>query len=680
MRDLERIWIVVLLCLSCCFPLYADWDVQHVGFESVTVQQLYSTGAYEFATLLNREGIYRRAVGTDEWTQVASYAICSTATPYFFTMGHCGSTIYTDAKIVSYDSGKTWEEYPYYPRIDNLLHSDGRLLMTARDTIFYTDDGESWNRAFVGDKFHSTLSKAGSLLFSSFYGGLRMSRDNGVTWEDISGGLPERTEVGSVVQINDNALLVTTENGLYWSSLYKFHWYPKKLYSQGEEVLAVRLIDRFETLDSVVYGFSTEDFIQKKDLVYRYSYSDGVVQATPVAVSVNYECFDICAFGDELAVASYDGVHLLDTTGKWEVAGRGFKRKPRVKSTYQGKDCLFALSDEGNRFYVHRSYNEGKTWDSIYAAYDTEQFSLRGDTLTLWGYPASKDSVYCSYDGGDTWSVVKKSTSHVLPALDSSAIRPDRVLWSGGDRVIGYSMDIVNNGKVAVHTTYISEDGGQTYEIATGILGGVREIADNGNGMLLGERYNDLAHSTDSGKTWRVLESEKPRNMVAYHKNIIFAEIEKPDEWDFVYGYSLDLGETWQPLLDTAWDYFYSPLSYRFEYGKATIVRDGLIYVRDLSEIGGTAVLSGRETPLSSNRVTVLPQNRSIEIHCSSAKSSSYKVALYTLSGRQIIVKKGTLAAGAQRILCDGLNLSSGIYLLKTRVAEKSFVQTLCIP
>lgn len=679
MSWIKTFYMAVLFCICGINILHADWDVQHVGFESVTVQQVYSTGSYEFATLLNREGIYRRAVGSSEWIQVASEEICSQATPYFFKMGHCGSTVYTNAQIISYDSGKTWEEYTQYPRIEDLLYCDGRLLMSSSDTIFYTENGENWTRAFVGAKFHSTLSKAGDLLFSSYYGGLRVSRDLGETWKDISGGLPERSKIGSVVQINDNALMVTTENGLYWSSLYKFHWYSKKLFSEGAEITPVRLVDRFVTLDSTVYGFSTEDFINKRDLVYRYEYYDGAVHATPLYRDVEYEQFDVCAFGNELAVAGYNGVHILDADGRWRIEGAGFKKKPRVKSIYEDTSRVFAISDEGNRYHVHRSLDGGKSWDSVFAAYDTDRFYVNGDTVKLFGPYGSNDTSYCSYDGGDTWTALIEERNQQSNRADSAAIRPDKILWKGGDRVIGYSMDLVNNGKVAVHKTYLSEDGGKTYEFATGILGGVREIADNGNGVLLGERYNDLAHSADSGKSWIILEGEKPRNLLAYHKNIIFAEIEKPDEWDFVYGYSLDLGKTWQPLLDTAWDYFYSPLFYRFQHGKATIIRDGLIYVRDVEEIGGTAILDHSESTVSNGALTVIPRNKGLHIQLYNNTETTFKTGLYSLQGRELLTKSGLLPVGVQQIELDGLDLSTGVYFLKTSLNDRLFVQKIRI-
>lgn len=671
----SALWLLFgLLCIA-----HGGWSVHHVGFESVSVQQVYSTGTYEFATLLNREGIYRRAAGTTEWIEVCPPVVCSAASPSIFKMAHCGRMVYTNANIYSNDSGKTWQESSTYFPIEHLLHSDGRLFVTNNDTIKFSDDGYHWHIAKVGERSYKALSQAGGLLFASYYGGLEVSRDRGLSWEDISGGLPERTAIGSVVQINDNAFLVTTDNGFYWSSLYKFAWYAKKLFIAGEEVATPKVVQQMVTVDTVVYGFSRDDQISQSDLVYRYEYKDGAVIASPLPGQRQRTRFAISVFGDKLALAGYDGVRLYDTVGEWDLAGEGFARKPRVFRVCQDEKRVFALSNEGNMYYLHRSLDGGTTWDSIYAAYNSDALSLRGDTLTLSGYPASLDSVFRSYDGGDSWQTVVVADNDTVE-IDTGQIIPQKIIWRGGDRVIGHTMKILGGGKTAVFYTYISEDGGESFELAEGVLSDVREIADNGHGQLLGERYNDLALSTDSGVTWRVLDIEPPRDMLAYHKNIIFAEIQNGDEWEFVYGYSTDMGKSWQPLLDTAGGYFHCYLPCYFEYGKATIIRDGLIYVRDLTEIGGTAIVTQKSPDLKRDPLKILNRKGSLEIACIANRITPYKAALYSVGGREILVKEGRLSPAKSSLSLQLFGVASGVYILQLDLAGNSFQRTVSIP
>lgn len=271
---MKRSYYGLLLVLVCCMlttrSLYAGWEATNGPFANA-ITCFYADGS----TFLvgTSTGMYRSEDAGSHWLQTPGqfivYDFCAIGKTIYAGTGEHGI-------IVSYDTGKTWEEIgsprPEIGWVSALIFHDGKLYAgtTYNNVHVSPDSGRTWtmfsdglpeyyynpkfavanNRLFIGvpNNFGGTeggvfildgnqwkptplrnlagfsLSVVGSRLIAGEYGVLYTSDDNGATWTERRENIP-LAYIRTIVQFGstlfagtDGAGVWTSDdNGLTWS-------------------------------------------------------------------------------------------------------------------------------------------------------------------------------------------------------------------------------------------------------------------------------------------------------------------------------------------------------------------------------------------------------------------------------------------------------------------------------
>jgi photosystem II stability/assembly factor-like uncharacterized protein len=221
---------VFLATTSGCFLSedYGDsWQIRNSGINNDTFCQFIGEGKNALY-LASQENLYRSVNNGDSWQILSnpnlpnSFGVIQVAEDDSFLFASTWSGY--DYIFRSADLGQTWENISTGPlvnhRVFNIKLSHNRLFVLATDNnvsqTFYSDDeGTTWipvpmNSGLTTSDAFDLFTKGDSLIVSTVDGKIFVSLDQGISWTDMSDGLPYPTVDGIYdIAINGNYLLAT---------------------------------------------------------------------------------------------------------------------------------------------------------------------------------------------------------------------------------------------------------------------------------------------------------------------------------------------------------------------------------------------------------------------------------------------------------------------------------------
>ncbi len=215
--------------------------------------------------------------------------------------------------------------------------------------------------------------------------GVYASTDEGISWFALNNGI-ETKEITAITSINDTLLIGTYNYGVYHSTDGGQTWLLSSNYNSNISVLAMVVKDQY------VFASTSEGLLRS---------SDGGVTWEDISFLPFYESVtEMCATGDKLIATDFTNTYASTDNGEnWNVIQSvGYE----IFSLYAKGDTVFA----GSRNKIYRSLDGGDTFIEIEISFDyslvnVNSFAYIGQTLFLGTTYAN--GVYKSTDNGAFW-------------------------------------------------------------------------------------------------------------------------------------------------------------------------------------------------------------------------------------------------------------------------------------
>jgi photosystem II stability/assembly factor-like uncharacterized protein len=407
----------------------------------------------------------------------------------------------------SEDGGITWKK-TNTSYIDDMYYTYGYYFANI------SVDASNENRVYIGG-VPLLFSEDGGKTFTSI-SKENVHADHHVTWIN-----PENPN--HIINGNDGGINISYDNGTHWI----------KCNNEAVGQLYAVNVDNQENYN--VYGglqdngvwFGPNDFKQNvawhqegnypyKELIGGDGMQIQIDSRNPNVVFTGYQ------FGNYYRINQKEGQfdYITPKAPKGEKPYRFNWQTPILLSSHN-QDILYMGSE-----FLHRSMNQGKTWERI--SEDLTSGAKEGNvafgTLTTLSeskfqfgllYTGSDDGkIHVSKDGGVSWQLISDNLPQNLwvSRVVASQHKKERVYAT----LNGYRNDNFNS------YVFVSEDFGNTWtSISNGLLQAVNVIVEdsaNENILYVGTD-NGLFISLDKGVTWQDFSSEMPK--VAVHDAIV---------------------------------------------------------------------------------------------------------------------------------------------------------------
>jgi len=475
--------------------------------------------------------------------------------------------IATDGEVYrSTDNGLHWDMNLFPSQLHSAVEPVTVLgpNVIVAESEFYnfisTDRGDSWN-FLLQDVQGFAIDTNGIIYAGSNYGGVKKSTDTAKSWVPFA---LAGKKIWRVVLCGEGKFACPSDSGIYFSSDTGLTW----IYRPYETAYTWNLVSdkrgrlfalRYYGLDFELYR--STDFGQtwrritlpvSGDAYRVYVENDGrvwVCIARNILTSIDGgDTWTVLTFpiglaltvgrdaeGNLLAGSFYGIYRRNDMNGEWEEINNGIhaRRIERIQFTSTGSIFVqslgswFRSTDGGNTWSVIqfdstitglnayapilssrsgsifiaaafdnqcgflRSTDDGVSWRKIsvlsnfYFFYGLAESST-GDLYAVDGY----NNIYHSSNGGDSWRRVLSGTAYVIPIT------------------LGIAADNFGNCYVAKDSTILTlRNGAVSNEISLKRNPADYESMsiDTRGEVFLGSSYNGVYHSSDTGKSWNLL-------------------------------------------------------------------------------------------------------------------------------------------------------------------------------
>lgn len=201
-----------------------NWNQMNTGLVSVDVTSLASSDSVLFAGTRG----FRVYMSTDNGSTWTSYST-GIITPYIDGLGLNGNRLFagTHGRIYYSDlSSGVWTQVPFVTSGSRSFHFDGNSIIAGSDdgVIRSTDYGATWTKI---DSIHISNSysqawdvlKLGNRIIAGYNNkGIRISTDDGNTWDFSNTGLSQYTTINALASSGNNILAGTNGIGVVLSS------------------------------------------------------------------------------------------------------------------------------------------------------------------------------------------------------------------------------------------------------------------------------------------------------------------------------------------------------------------------------------------------------------------------------------------------------------------------------
>ena len=390
------------------------------------------------------------------------------------------------------DGGKTFSRLPFSARDQGCpaplvafsfpTESTGYVLLSSGLFLATADGGRSFSRrTTLPANANDLLCTGPQTCFTAGGGSIQRTNDGGVSWTQLT------------ATSNPLNRLVTAG--------------PLTMYAVGQHNTVSKSTDAGQTWHtSVLSGVPTRDLtgISCGDALHclvatrdnptqfgpLYRTVDGGATATAVTPSTD----------PAFAVAFVDSTHVIAAggTGSAEVSNDAGSTWSSVGSRTAGTfRTLTAVSAEvaysgGSQGALVRTDDGGQTWTNVSPPTDSEIMALAGWGPSRVYVLATDGSLQRSDNGGTSYSLLNPGT---LRVFGLSALDQNRLLLLG----VGAAL---------------SDDGGETFDVATGKIARARLVAsDLASGAVFAYGPGAIFRSTDRGVHWNTVKKPKRRTV-----------------------------------------------------------------------------------------------------------------------------------------------------------------------
>lgn len=645
---------------------------------------------------------YFSSDGGDNWIERAG--LPPSFAPRLTTRGNELYAATQEGVLVTTDFGLNWDQLSSgigYAYVRGIAVKDGIVYAFSDEApngnVYKLNDAtQSWQMIGSYTNSYQTLYNTyvnNDYLFVSVVNGVLRSSDDGVTWQDVSSGLPG----GGITNFSSfqDQLFVGTANGLYRSADNGTSWSNAGL--EGFKVWSIDISNDtlfagtsgFGVFRSVDLGVTWENIGIDDKWVYDLKVDNGFVYAgtnftgmfRTVSYGENWEMINngfngmpvnsFSELGDNLIAGAYGGLFISSDMGEnWADKGQYF---PPADATTEARGCHVVYDVAGdslnNTIYaggisaIYQSTDDGETW-SIQGQPTIGSGRIEAllvsdfdpDTLKIFagkGTGSDFAGLFTSMDQGITWTTEDFGFQYTY-ILDIE--RKDKLLFAGA----GYS----TNGGVFRSSdngiSWIKLNNGLPFDLAVEVV-----FASN-QGDLYAACEGGVFRSSDDGDSWaQVWDNGKVTGITSDSQGVLYAS-----SASFTYkGFykSTDNGNTWQPFnegLATLPEVVFS-ITFKNGYLFAGIDRLG-VWKRlvdptvsiDHNKESNRGLRLSQNIPNPFSGVTTLPF--SIDM------PGIISLEIFDQQGRKIgNTQKHFFEVGDHTIEFDGSKLAPGIYICK---------------
>lgn len=649
--------------------------------------EIFSGGWWGYA------GLYKSSNNGKSWEKVNNgyedfevYAVAINKNDDIF-IGTNGRRVYR-----SKDNGETWE----WLGLDSGYNSpecwaitfdeDGTIYATDGDWggIYKSiDNGDSWVELSRLGCLALGINKKGE-IFAGNWKGLYKSTDKGATWNKLTNGLPEITipniafdslggmYVGTGYYSNGDGVYYSSDDGESWTNLGL-----KDTIVQSVCVTGVGKI----FAGTYLYGlFYSDDFGKTWKEKNNGNLDQDIFRIKQNSKGELFTCSE-----------SNGGIHMSTNNGEnWKRIGLPFSS---IKSLGMNKkDKTFFACDYQILFRYDKLENY---WQPLAKFNSIQKILMKNDSLYLLN---KNKYLNFSTDNGNNWETINL-VNPIGSASDFTITRSGAIIvvgtkpaisydngktWENFDSTIanlGLKNVVVNhNGDIYIsngQNLYHSSDNGKSFRLMadkTSIsLNGVLANDHNCVFLVTNER---LLRSKDNGYSWEEISTVTPDIAFLDHNQVLYCVFFNREQYDYYYTFSrsFDDGDTWEDI-GSGINNRKIPLTF-FEddssYLYLSVDEEGLYK-------SYCPISSIDEQKLIVSKFNLFPNypnpfNPTTKIRYSIEKEKLHvKLKIFDVLGREIaILVDEKQKSGEYEVEFDAKNLASGIYFYQIQAGNYS--------
>jgi hypothetical protein len=584
---------LLLLFLSLSQFSFAQWQ-QTNGPEGGQMNCLALKGNFLFTGAME-SGLFRSDTISNVWNTKES----GLTFPKITTLFSRGNVIYAGTLgwgiFLSLDNGETWKSLnnglPAFSKISGITATNNAVFCsTLNSGVFVLDTIDSkWINRSSGllTRKVGVLYATPKALFAGFAGydelsgitqrTLSISIDNGLSWKNITSGLPQDYTANSVIQIGDK-LLAGTFGGI---SIFKdTSWVP--LNNQLGNM--VSLVNNAQGLFALI-----------KDSLYMSH--DTAKSWTKQALPLKSNFTQLFTFNNALFALSYNGIFKSTNNGKSWIATNKNLNASNVRDLFVAGPSLVSIIDKANP-YLWPNYeapdlfltDDGTNWHEKREFSSHTQFATLGNNIIAL---VPNNGFYISKNYGIDWILqesslsksldylyVKDSTVFIYNSSKMLASIDKGITWTDQTTLIGSSKPLLIVGSIiyagisdfqggliitklggsqsytpqefnglpvqvllskdsmvfagTTNGLYVSLDKGLTWQFETGLGNRNIKALITSNNYLLAGTYDGFFFSKDNGISWFQSNSGLPFPhflSLAVKDNMVYAGIRNEGVW-----------------------------------------------------------------------------------------------------------------------------------------------------
>jgi len=429
-------------------------------------------------------------------------------------------------------ANQNWQQFngPFGGSIKTIINSNGTYFASCglnqnMGGVWRLLPNNTWVNISLGlpKPYASDFADIGTTLFAASDTAVMKTTNQGVTWIDASGNLPNNTIVKKLIVHNNilfasisydtgiEELFYTLNEGSTWystgfsmtASFNQFYSYQNKLWlatNYGVYLSTNNGLNWTSKSNNIPFSASIYSIIAKGDTLYCGT-SNGVyystnganiwMQATNGFPSTNTVINDFNISGNYCYAATQsNGVYsTIVGANNWSTTGNGLPQYTNVNTILSNGSTLAIGTFEG--FYIFDS--NSLTWtlmnNGLNAAYIRSIYAEGNKIIAGVG---SNNGLYITNNGGTTWTK--------CPGINSIYVK--KIIKAANNYYAATSNGI-----------FISQDGGSSWTLSNnGIIGSAYSLAYNGNLFFAGTS-NGLFQS-NTGNNWTQITSIPSQSVI----------------------------------------------------------------------------------------------------------------------------------------------------------------------